>query len=98
MLDAIILMFLAALAWIGWAKGMLTPRAQFWVKAVGPFGLAWMTYYFFLFLSRSQPALLAGGMEAGQLTVAFMVGGVWALLAKPKPRPPAPVRDDTRTA
>ena len=94
MLDAVILMFIAALAWIGWAKGMLTPRAQFWVKFVGPFGLAWLTWYFFVCLSRSQPALVAGGMEAGQITVAFMVGGVWALLAKPRPRPPAQVRDE----
>ena len=98
MFDAVLLMTLAALAWIGWLKGMLTPRAQFWVKFVGPFGLAWMTWYFFICLTRSQPALIAGGMEAGQLTVGFMVGGVWALLARPRPAPPAKLPDDARMA
>lgn len=98
MLDTILLMTLAAMAWIGWLKGMMTPRAQFWVKFVGPFGLCWLTWYFFHCLTRSQPALIAGGLEAGHWTVVFMVGGVWALLARPRPSPPENLSDDTRIA
>lgn len=89
MIDALILLALAALAWIGWLKGMMTPRAQFWVQFLGPLGLAWLTYYFFVCLTASQPKLISGGLEAGQLTVACMIGGIWALLAKPRPLPPA---------
>lgn len=93
MIDALILMTLAALAWIGWLIGMLRPRAQFWVKFVGPIGLAWLTWYFFVALSQSKPELLAGGLEAGRITVCFMIGGVWALLARPKPLPGDRVQD-----
>lgn len=85
MIDAVILMTLALLAWIGWFIGMIRPKAQFWVRFIGPVGIIWLTWYFFVAMTRSKPMLLAGGMEAGQITVAFMVGGVWALLAKPKP-------------
>lgn len=99
MIDTVILMFLAVLSWLGWLVGMLKPRAQFWVKFAGPIGLVWMTWYFIVALTRSTPQLIAGNMEAGQLTVAFMVGGVWALLANPRPKPPQDRHaDDTHGA
>lgn len=97
MIDAIILMTLAALAWIGWLLGMLRPKAQIWVRFVGPIGILWLTWYFFVALSQSSPALVAGQMEAGRITVAFMIGGIWALMARPKApagQPPAAKHGD----
>lgn len=93
MIDAVILMTLAALAWIGWLIGMLRPKAQVWVRFVGPIGILWLTWYFFVALSHSSPALMAGQMEAGRITVAFMIGGIWALMARPKPKAASVKRD-----
>src|SRR5690242_14837864 len=88
MFDAITLMTCAGVSWLGWLVGMLRKRAQFWVIFLGPIGLLWLTWYFFLILSQSQPQLFAGGLQAGKPTVAAMIGGVCALLAKPKPERP----------
>lgn len=96
MIDALILLTIAALAWIGWLLGMLRTRAQLWVRFIGPIGIAWMTWYFFVALGASRATLIAGDMQAGHLTVAFMVGGIWALLAHPKP--PEKREDDARKA
>ncbi len=87
MIDAIILLTLAAFAWIGWLVGMLKTRAQLWVRIGGPIGIIWLTWYFFVALCRSRPATLGDNLEAGQLTVLFMVLGVWALIARPMPDP-----------
>jgi len=85
MIDTVLLMTLTALGWLGWAIGITRRRPQWWVVFFGPVGLVWLTWYFFLILSLSQPSLFAGGLEAGRSTVVAIVGGVWALLARPRP-------------
>lgn len=88
-IDAVLLLGIAALAWIGWLVGMFKKRAQWWVLFFGPIGIAYMGwYYFWVLLPRVQPALLGEGMQTGQWTIVFMVGGVWALIAKPRPPKP----------
>lgn len=89
MIDAIILLTSAALAWIGWLVGMMKKRAQFWVRFFGPPGVVYLAwYYFFVLLPKVKPALMVGGMQTGYWTLFFMIGGVWALLARPRPDKP----------
>lgn len=84
--DAVLLLGIAALSWLGWLVGMCRKRAQFWVRFLGPIGLAYLAwYYLFVLLPRVKPELLGDGMQTGQWTIVFMVGGIWALLAKPRP-------------
>lgn len=90
MIDALLLMTLAAFAFIGWLKGMLQKRAQFWVKFCAPIGLGYLAWYFFFVLvPNTEPAIMAGNLHTGWYPLACMVGGVWAFLAKPTPERPA---------
>jgi membrane associated rhomboid family serine protease len=83
-MDYLIVLMLAAGAIVGWILGALKPHRQAWILVfIGP-ALVVLGFYFVWQLFHTQPSLYSGEAEVGWPTLPCMIGGVWALLAKPR--------------
>lgn len=92
-------LILAAIGLTFWVMGAAKPRRRTWVAVMLLPAVAVLGYYFALMLGNSTASLHATPAEVGYPQLLAMIGGVCAILAKPKAPPPArDHHDDTGAA
>lgn len=83
-MDILGALFLSAATLAGWWIGALKHNAQLWIRVGVAPATIWLGFYFLVQLLRAEAEIVTGTAEVGWPTLPCMVGGVWALLAKPK--------------
>ena len=77
---------------VGWIMGAMRPHHRAWISIGGGPAVVFLGLYFYVVCQRTEPSLDFQPVGVHWSVLFFMIGGVWALLSKPKA--PAARNDD----
>lgn len=80
-MDALLLMFLAALGAIGWLVGMARPRSPWWFRIMAVVAIALLTGYFLWLMVNAEPGWTSAHIKTGYGWVILITVGVLVLLS-----------------
>lgn len=83
-MDLYLALTLAIVGLVSWIFGVMKPHRRTWVKAMVLPAAVVLLFYVGMVVPEIRPELYSGRIQLGWPQLIAIIGGVWALLAKPK--------------